>query len=232
MPRAGLLLLPLLLCFGPETIGSIKPVTLKKIVDYVNQYGVNKQYSFAVSLGKDYCKDGSGLRQMLPTDDLQAMQKAINRAGGLYDKANKHIVAAAVNYLNETAREHSEWRLLHSDQNRMSPVQMLLNQTHKNMSCLIFFTLNSPCVKTCLEKKNTYNILQLVNDTFHPIDNDYKAFVFQKIYEKDQGLDSKILLEAWHRLPNVPLFRCDNNNCRNCSENDPKTNTNACLDRR
>ncbi|XP_065427643.1 uncharacterized protein LOC135976355 isoform X2 [Chrysemys picta bellii] len=228
MPRAGLLLLPLLLCFRPETVGSINTATLKQIVDHVNEYGVKAQYSFAVSLGQAYCQDGSPRKGLPSKKDLENMKKALNQEDGLYDPDDGRIVAARVKYLNAVAREHSEWRLLHSDQNRKSPVQKLLARTYGQNSCLIFFTLNSPCAGTCLRESGTYNIVDMVSDAFRPISKNYKAFVFQQIYP--EGLMPQDLLDAWHRLHDVPLLRCDNNDCRDCSKKDP--NINRCLDRR
>ncbi|KAH1180622.1 hypothetical protein KIL84_001556 [Mauremys mutica] len=231
MPRAGLLLLPLLLCFGPETAGSIDTAVLKDIVDHVHPSWVTAQYSFAVSLNTTYCQNTTGLEQELPVRQLRSMRNAIrqnSQEGGLYDPADGNIVAASVNYLNEKAREHTEWRLLHSDQNQKSPVQKLLDRTYKNNSCLIFFTLNSPCVRTCLPMNKPFNILNMVKNTFHPIDNNFKAFVFQQIYQ--ETMKPEMRLQAWQQLNDVPLYRCDKDGCRDCSGNNP--NTNPCLDRR
>ncbi|CAM5130770.1 unnamed protein product [Natator depressus] len=209
MPRAGFLLLPLLLCFGTETVESTKPAALREIVDHVDKDGLAVEYAFAVSLEKATCENPSGLEQVLPRNKLQDMQAAIKQEGGLQDPDKGNIVAA--------------WM-------KNSPVQKLLVRTYNERSCLIFFTIHSPCAGTCQLVKRPRNILQMVSDTFRPIDNNYKAFVFRQIYRQDRDLGPKSLLEAWHRLPNVPLLRCDTNGCRDCRGNDPKTDTNACLD--
>nr|XP_023968110.1 uncharacterized protein LOC112060694 [Chrysemys picta bellii] len=227
MPRAGLLLLPLLLCFGPETAGSINPAALREIGDHVNKDGLAVEYAFAISLEKASCENPSGLEQMLRRNKLQDMQAAINAEGSLYDPDEGPIVAARMKHLGRGG-EHTEWRLLQGDQN--SPVQKLLARPYNERSCLIFFTVRSPCAGTCLLVKRPHNILQMVSDTFRPIDHNYKAFVFRQIYWQDRDLDPQSLLEAWHRLPDVPLLRCDTKGCRDCSGNDPNTDTNACLD--
>ncbi|CAM4671919.1 unnamed protein product [Lepidochelys olivacea] len=209
MPRAGLLLLPLLLCFGTETVESTKPTALREIVDHVDKDGLAVEYAFAVSLEKATCENPSGLEQVLPRNKLQDMQEAIKQEGGLQDPDKGNIVAARM---------------------KNSPVQKLLVRTYNERSCLIFFTIHSPCAGTCQLVKRPHNILQMVSDTFRPIDHNYKAFVFRQIYRQDRDLGPKSLLEAGHRLPNVPLLRCDTNGCRDCRGNDPKTDTNACLD--
>ncbi|XP_043357155.1 uncharacterized protein LOC119847442 [Dermochelys coriacea] len=214
MLRAGLLLLPLLLCFGPETVGSTKPAALREIVDHVDKDGLAVEYAFAVSLEKATCENPSDLEQVLPRNKLWDMQAAINQEDNLDDPDEGHIVAPRMKK--------------QGDQN--SPVQKLLVRTYNERSCLIFFTIHLPCAGTCLLGKRPHNILWLVSDTFRPIDHNYKAFVFRQIYRQDRDLDPKSLLEAWHRLPDVPLLRCDTKGCRDCRGNDPNTKTNACLD--
>ncbi|KAG6922903.1 hypothetical protein G0U57_000600, partial [Chelydra serpentina] len=217
MPRAGLLLLPLLLCFGPETAGSTNPAALREIVDHVDRDGLDVEYAFAISLEKASCENTSGLEQVLPRNKLLKMQAAINPEDSLDDPDEGHVAAARM-----------ERHLLQGDQN--SPVQKVLAWTYNERSCLIFFTVRSPCMGPCLLGKRPHNILRLVSDTFRPIDPNYKAFVFRQIYQQHRGLDPKPLLEAWHRLPNVPLLRCDTNGCRACRGNDPDTDTEACMD--
>ncbi|XP_043390819.1 uncharacterized protein LOC122463702 [Chelonia mydas] len=225
LPHSALWTAALLLWLGMETLGHIRQKNLHTIINYIMRFQV--QYSFAVSLSRTYCDNPSGLKQELRKNELMRLWAAINRKGGLYDPKEGHIVAAQVNPLDRGA-EHSEWRLLWGQQ--QSPVQKLLARTYNSSSCLIFFTLNSPCVTTCLQENGPYNILKMVSDTFLNISNDYKAFVFQKIYWRDwENEMPQSLLDAWHQLKNVPLLRCDNNGCRDCSGNDP--NTNRCLAR-
>ncbi|XP_043357617.1 uncharacterized protein LOC122457322 [Dermochelys coriacea] len=210
MTRAGLLLLPLLLCFGPETVESINPVTLGEIVDHVDKDGLAVEYAFAVSLEKATCENPSGLEQVLPRNKLWDMQAAINQEDNLDDPDEGHIVAPRMKK--------------QGDQN--SSVQKLLVRTYNKRSCLIFFTIHSPCAGTCLLGKRPHNILWLVSYIFCPIDHNYKAFIFRQA----RDLGPKSLLEAWHRLPNMPLLCCDTKGCGDCRGNDPNIDTNACLD--
>ncbi|TFJ97450.1 hypothetical protein DR999_PMT20700 [Platysternon megacephalum] len=95
MPRAGLLLLPLLLCFGPETVGSIDPATLKAIVDHVSPHHLLPivQYAASISLPQSVCKgpSPSELQKHLPMVKLQAMKSKLET--DLLYKGN-HVVAA------------------------------------------------------------------------------------------------------------------------------------------
>ncbi|XP_039374515.1 uncharacterized protein LOC120394320 [Mauremys reevesii] len=295
MPRAGLLLLlPLLLCFGPETAGSINRAALQKIVDHVDKYlrlG-ELQYAFVVSLPRELCDDPSKqfnnmLEEKLPNKTLDAMKQALRKNGGLYNPKNGNIIAARPRY-KKTHSEHSEWLLLHGDKNSRnsqnlatylpkrqlkemratirpfdglysgnivaarplnvrgkymehsewrllsgpnSLVAQLKARTCKLNCCLILFTLNSPCTKVCLAQKGPFNIMQMTSNAFSDIAKDYKAFVFQRIFRNDTQsvVTRKELLEAWHRLHNVPLLRCENSVCNDCAGNDTATHPNPCL---
>ncbi|XP_053865945.1 uncharacterized protein LOC128826602 isoform X2 [Malaclemys terrapin pileata] len=227
MPRAGLLLLPLLLCFGPETAGSINLTALKKIVDHVNRYGgVKYQYAFAVSLPHATCTDPQDVATYLPMTELNSMRTTINQSNALYNPPSGNIVAARPKEVNTTKgnyTEHSEWRLLSGPN---SLVAQLTARTYRRDSCLILFTLNSPCSTKCLNKTGQFNIMGMTSAAFSAINKNYKAFVFQKIFHYDMKpeVTRKDLLEAWHRLRNVPLLRCDNNPCQDCASVDPRNN--------
>ncbi|CAM5123200.1 unnamed protein product, partial [Natator depressus] len=227
MPRAGLLLLPLLLCFGTETIGSINPAVLRKIVDHVNNYGgVNSQYAFAVSLPRATCRKPKNIDKYLNRTQLGEMKDIILPFGALYNPPRGNIVAARPKDVNITTgkyTEHSEWRLLSGPN---SLVAQLKARTYGNNSCLILFTFNSPCSTKCLREAGCSNIVGMTSAAFSAIDSNYKAFVFQKIFHHDLRpvVTRQNLLEAWHRLCDVPLLRCDNNGCQDCAATDPRNN--------
>ncbi|TFJ97455.1 hypothetical protein DR999_PMT20706 [Platysternon megacephalum] len=227
MPRTGLLLLPLLLCFGPETTGSINPAALKQIVDYVNDNGgVNKQYAFAASLPHDTCNNPQNVSTYLPMTQLKVMRETIRSFGALYNPPRGHIVAARPKEVITPSgkyTEHSEWRLL-SGQNSL--VAQLTARTYRRDSCLILFTFNSPCSTKCLAEAGRSNIVGMTSNAFFAMDNNYKAFVFQSIFSYDMKpeVTRQALLDAWHRLCNVPLLRCDNNGCQDCTATDPENN--------
>ncbi|KAH1181149.1 hypothetical protein KIL84_002083 [Mauremys mutica] len=228
MPRAGFLLLPLLLCFGPETTGSIDLAALSVIVNYVNHYGgVNKQYAFAVSLPHATCRNPQNIERYLPRTQLGDMKDVILRFGALYNPDRGNIVAARprdVMTPRGKYTEHSEWRLLQGGQN--SHVAQLTARTYGQNSCLILFTFNSPCSTKCLREAGRSNIVNMTSAAFLAINNNYKAFVFQKIFDYDMKpeVTRKDLLDAWHRLRDVLLLRCDNNGCQDCAATSPRNN--------
>ncbi|XP_030401000.1 uncharacterized protein LOC115641765 [Gopherus evgoodei] len=227
MPRAGLLLLPLLLCFGAETAGSINQAALKKIVDHVNNNGgVNKQYAFATALPHGTCSNPQDVASYLPMAQLAAMRMKIGPFGALYNPSNGNIVAArpkAVITPRGNYTEHSEWRLLSGPN---SLVAQLTARTYGQNSCLILFTFNSPCSTKCLHEAGPFNIVNMTSAAFLAINNNFKAFVFQKIFDYDMKpkVTRQALLDAWHRLRDVPLLRCDNNGCQDCAPVDPQNN--------
>ncbi|XP_053865946.1 uncharacterized protein LOC128826605 [Malaclemys terrapin pileata] len=225
MPRAGLLLLPFLLCFGPETAGSIDPAALKVIVDYVNQPITLRefQYAFVVSLRREKCDQPTNLQEQLPKEALNDMNKALTKQGSQYIPNNWPIVAARPKS-QRTHWEHSERRLLNGGQNSL--VAQLKARTCTPNCCLILFTFNSPCTSMCLVENGPYNILSMTSNTFSDVNNNYKAFVFQRIYANDTRpvVTRHELLQAWHRLPNVSLLRCDHNGCQDCAATDPENN--------
>ncbi|CAM4688630.1 unnamed protein product [Lepidochelys olivacea] len=150
---------------------------------------------------KAYCILPAKLIRQLPKDQLQNMQKAINNPGGLCKPGQGNIPAAAVNGLPSGAGEHAEWRWLQGSWK--SPVRKLLAWTY-NTSCLIFFTLDSPCAGRCLRKNRPHSIVDMVSDTFRPLGSNSKAFVFRQIDQ--EAVTPQSLLEAWHQLHYVPLL--------------------------
>ncbi|CAM5123197.1 unnamed protein product [Natator depressus] len=144
MPRAGLLLLPLLLCFRPETTGSIDPDALRVIVDYVNcNGGVISQYAFAATLAHGTSSKPQNVSTCLPTTQLADMRETIRPSGALYHPPSGNIMAARtieVIIPNGKYTEHSEWHLLSGPN---SLVAQLMARTYGQDSCLILFTLNT-----------------------------------------------------------------------------------------
>nr|XP_025036247.1 uncharacterized protein LOC112544376 [Pelodiscus sinensis] len=139
--RARLLLLPLLLCFGPDTAGSISLDTLKQIVDYVHpKYKPEKtdQYAVAITLPRSMCQSASpsDLQEHLQVD-LDAMKLKLKDAF-LYE--GRHIVAAKPTRPTKPDQrdqysQHAEWQMFSLDQNRVSPVSRLLDKTREQVAC-------------------------------------------------------------------------------------------------
>ncbi|XP_053865896.1 uncharacterized protein LOC128826571 [Malaclemys terrapin pileata] len=257
MPRAGLLLLPLLLCFGPETAGSINSDALKAIVDHIHQYHPSPpiiQYAVAISLPQSMCNSNSPseLNEHLPVAELQAMKSKLE-TDILYE--GDHIVAAKPEKSGNRYL-HSEWLMLSLDQNGVSPVSRLLDKSrgqtkcqetraldemHGNNRyprsfpnnpcgwnrCFVFFTYYAPCLRTCLSLKDDHRIQELMDGIFSAIDEDHRALAFQEVFDQDINRGKQFVWNSWQTLCNVPMYQCNNQGCQSCEEKD--VNKNSCL---
>nr|XP_025036245.1 uncharacterized protein LOC112544374 [Pelodiscus sinensis] len=233
LPRSTLWMVTLLLCLGTGTLGDLNLKALDTIMKHITAYGVNNQYSFAVSLPLRVCRNASGLGKALPDKELQDMKNIMGKREALYVQDKGHIVASRPKFGKKgTETQHSEWRLLNGDQNNPRPVQKLLAETYRNHSCLIFFTLNSPCLGICLNESSPYYILPMVRTTFSLAKKGYRAFVFQQIFHSDEGKGQQ-LLNKWKTLQRIaPLIRCDNNGCQKYNGDGTSNQHNLCLEGR
>nr|XP_023969588.1 uncharacterized protein LOC112061142 [Chrysemys picta bellii] len=258
MPRAGLLLLPLLLCFGPETARSINPDALRDIVDHVDKFRPDKdgQYAAAVSLPLEACNslNKEQLKEYLNETELKKMKDKLN-SKELFEGQN--VTAARPKFQKKNSTLHSEFLLLSPDQNGVSPVSRLLDKTrgqktcpeshvpgkecgnncYKKWSpgqpcgwnrCLIFFTKNSPCLGTCLNDSSRFYIRNLMDGVFGAINNNFRALAFRQVYPPDKAQKRKALWEAWQTIQNAPMYKCDNNRCASCEEK--SLSQNPCLE--
>ncbi|XP_053122255.1 uncharacterized protein LOC128332053 [Hemicordylus capensis] len=216
-PDFSLLCVAVLLCLGS---GAIDLHHLKTIVDYIRGYGVeNNHYVMAVRLDDNICNapTQADLKKALPKSIMDQMHKDIDKKNGTYvPKSIGNIVAARPRFLKNTT-EHAEWRLLHEDQN--SPVTKMLENKERK-SCLIFFSKLSPCVDRCLNQNDMRNIVQWVNPLFDKLNQNLRAFVFETIYKKDSIKEDEVVVGAWEKIKDAPLFRCDKNqDCIKCFKN-------------
>ncbi|XP_074873946.1 uncharacterized protein LOC142025230 isoform X2 [Carettochelys insculpta] len=256
MPRAGLLLLPLLLCFGPETAGSIDPAALKAIVDHIHQYQPQYvvNYAVAMSLPWSMCKEASSseLQRHLPVTELKDMKSQLEK-GTLFE--GDHIVAAKPDK-SASPPEHPEWQMFKLDQNGVSPISRLLDKTRRQSQCpettalgeehgsnrytnwyqsnpcrwdrcFIYFTNFSPCLGTCLSLKKDHCIQQLMDGIFGGIDKDLRALAFKKLYKEAIPDGKQFIWNSWQTLCKVPFYKCNDQDCHSCAEKD--VNTNLCL---
>ncbi|XP_033025976.1 uncharacterized protein LOC117058743 [Lacerta agilis] len=229
-PGFSFLCVTVLLCLGNGAFASIDPNNLREIINYIRRYGLNIHYAVAVRLEEQYCSETSqhALTIPLPTGEMEDMKKKISdKQIGIYNPEPIGNIVAARPKLLKHRKEHAEWRLLTGGQN--SPVERIL--ANKDRGCLIFFSKLSPCTDRCLNKADMKNIVQMVNPLFDRFPQDFKAFVFETVYEKDAKEEEKeAVVEAWKSIRNSPLFRCynDNRGCIKCFDNN-QTADNPCL---
>ncbi|XP_053217266.1 uncharacterized protein LOC128399648 isoform X2 [Podarcis raffonei] len=227
----SLLSVTFLLCLTSGAFGSIDPDKLKAIIDYIREFGLpNNHYAVAVRLDNTYCRNPTrqNLETALPRNQMNQMRTAIRRQNGMYNPQQiGDVVAARPRFLTYSA-EHAEWRLLNGGQN--SPVARILANKDQN-SCLIFFSKLSPCVNRCLNENSMRNIVQVVNPLFNRFNEDARAFVFEFIYARDAEKEDEVVLGAWQRIQNAPLFRCyaGNRACIKCFNHDQSDTDSPCL---
>ncbi len=113
--------------------------------------------------------------------------------------------------------KHSEDLLMNPPNN--SPLTELMNK--RKDGCVVFYTLNTPCINRCLNNNNhNKNIIPGLDrlSAYQGI----KAFVYTYIYRHDQNktnLHEKLQMIA----DRVPLYRCNQQGCILCGEPGPNT---------
>lgn len=169
------------------------------------------QYAAAINVPVEQCQPNfnPSTKNFLTSDPSENVKNVIRGDTNPVYIGTKLIAAGVQTKPNPS---HSEFLLLNPVNN--SPLTHLLNK-EKN-ACVVFYTLNSPCMNTCLNGK--YNIIQGVNELSNY--QGMKAFVFKNIWTHDQGEDKKEQLRQNLKTiaDRVPLFRCRNNACILCGE--------------
>ncbi|XP_038607959.1 uncharacterized protein LOC119932905 [Tachyglossus aculeatus] len=224
-PLAALLTLSLLY-LGPVSAQGVNINVLLQIVNRLRQFGIQQQYAAAISLPRATCTpDGvKDLNKILTNEELTQMNNVIKTFGNIYE--GKNVVAARARTNIEDKTDHAEWRLLAPPgKGQESVVQRLLTKTYKEESCLVFFTLNSPCVTKCV-KRGTYDISPYVLGLFQYVSL-RGAFVFQDIFGPDQKLKPSDLVMGWKNLFPAPVYRCQMTRCTSC--NSKQTQSNPCI---
>ncbi|XP_060798187.1 uncharacterized protein LOC132900162 [Neoarius graeffei] len=190
---------------------------LQNIINKLHQrYGVNNQYALGINVPDTYCNvvadpDQNFLSQ---DNDAQKVKNAMNGPNRIY-KGHELIGARPKPIGNTGNNFHSEYLLLiSSNEFHQSLMQTLLNNL--STGCAVFFTLNSPCVRTCSTPNGPYSIIPALN--MFNNHNGPKAFVFREIWHHDVGTTNwkDNILEVNQR---IPLYRCTANGCVRCVNN-------------
>lgn len=241
----GLLLLSLL-SNGVKGV-EIDLNVLRKIISYIEtryhpcNTGSPVQYAVAIRISPTYCTtdnwqeirdlpDGDAVREKLDNQD---------KADRLYVES-VHLVAARPKGSGHSAK-HSERLLLNnniSEHRQQTPMEHLMNNHIDD--CVVFYTLNSPCMDDCLnktrydatralsEKDKTKNVndLSLYKYIIPALQKRFEhhrgpaAFVFNTIYRGDQNKEVGQRQKAMMPLAEqVPLYRCQENQaCIKCGD--------------
>ncbi|KAA0701742.1 hypothetical protein E1301_Tti023108 [Triplophysa tibetana] len=165
--------------------------TLAKIVKaFQAKLGESAQYTVALRVGEEKCSDSSYSGEDLITDDVK---KTIEK-NKVYN-SNNLIAAKPLKLENKT--EHSEYRL----RNYLKDIMNVEGE------CVIYFTLNSPCLKTCLAEEGEYTI----KSSLTRLQNykGVKALAFKKVWMHDNMTSlRKRLRTIANRLP---FYQCEEN---------------------
>ncbi|XP_044147277.1 uncharacterized protein LOC122935579 [Bufo gargarizans] len=202
------------------TVTPISQEQVGRITNYIEQnifQGLQDQYAYFVKFTDEECNKD------LQTKDFDVILKD-DKSTGIREKVvNKEIYngirMVAASYIKMKKYDiHSESRLLNPDP-EYSPISKLLEGTSAN-DCVVFFSLNSPCVQTCTDPKGKYNIIDKLNKHNLPTS---RAFAYTKVFEKDKNKPEDEVWKNWGVLDGkMTLLRCSGNNCIKCFNNGVK----------
>ncbi|XP_069584613.1 uncharacterized protein [Ranitomeya imitator] len=192
-----------------------------RVVDYIEENifrDLEMQYAYFVKFTDDECNNG------LQTQDIDKALK-VDVSAGIRGKVEKkeiyqgnQMVAASFEK-NKKFDIHAESRLLNTlPGSTESPISNLLKKTPA-AGCVVFFSLNSPCVQTCTDPKGKYNIIDKLNKVNLPGSNS-RAFAYTKVFEKDKKKPEEEVWKNWEALnAKIHLYRRSGNNCIKCFNN-------------
>ncbi|KAI4882399.1 hypothetical protein NFI96_008443 [Prochilodus magdalenae] len=170
----------------------------------------SRQIALAMNVPKEKCSKGVVPDQnFLLDNDVNEVKAVMNGPARVY-KGQQLIGAKPKPIGKKRSNYHSEYLLLiNSNPSETStddhPMKELLDRDPDG--CVVFYTFNSPCVKTCSTPNTNYSIIPaLENFRNH---TGPKAFVFGQAWKRDINTTQ---WEANIRAVNsrVPLYRCDN----------------------
>ncbi|XP_036413099.1 uncharacterized protein LOC118797905 [Colossoma macropomum] len=237
------LLCLLSLCLRGTEVKRVNQNNLALIIRYIqSQYSPGDQYAVAINIPAKFCTKTFNLDDFKSVlmNDLPDNVKDVMKGPSKVYSGTQLIGATPLpdtkSPVNRKTRKHpnfhSEYLLLikstplATDPNPNDPLmQKLLNRDPQG--CVIFYTYNSPCIRTCLNEKNKErNILTALNmlrDHQGP-----KAFVYNKIFHYDQNnTDLEKNLKKIEGKDEKFLYRCscyskynNNNNNHNYNDND------------
>lgn len=162
--------------------------------------GENTPYAVAINVHQDHCTSrfDSIKDKFLLNDTQKAVQEGLKK--GFY-KGQEVMAAKTVSMKVQKLSVRAEYTLLYPSHPKQSPLQSLLDTTGPD-SCVIFYTLVGPCVKSCSNVNGAYDLLpglELFTKHQGP-----KAFVFTHPWNDDKDASGS-LKEIDKR---VPLYRC------------------------
>ncbi|XP_026142648.1 uncharacterized protein LOC113118006 [Carassius auratus] len=187
--------------------------TLHEITRFFHQNYEIGQYAVAINVPEDQCKKGFKPSTFLREDRNVDVKNIISaHTNPVYE--GRELIAAGVQTTPNPA--HSEFLLMNPP--NKSPLTRLLNK-RKN-GCVVFYTLNTPCMNTCLNDRSKFNIIGGLNKLKNYMG--IKAFAFKNIWNHDQNRTNELREKLQMIANRIPLYRCNSDICTLCGE--PQSN--------
>ncbi|XP_016364501.1 uncharacterized protein LOC107705624 [Sinocyclocheilus rhinocerous] len=195
----------LLSCIQSVVNENVDINTLARIVKFFRKrYVFVGQYAVAINVPKEQCQSGFNPSEstFLKNDKSEKVKPYIKPDSKVVYKGTELIAAG------RHKDAHSEYLLMNPP--NKSPLTHLMNK--KKDGCVIFYTLNSPCIDKCL---NSDIIIKGLNElkAYQGI----KAFVYTYIFKNDQN-HKNLQKELKKIAQRVPLYRCNKEGCNSCGE--------------
>ncbi|XP_017538024.1 uncharacterized protein LOC108411132 [Pygocentrus nattereri] len=228
------LLCLLSLCLRGTEAQLVDQNNLARIIRHIQtRYSPGGQYAVAINIPRHLCTGRFSyeeLRNALNNDQPNNVRNNL-RNNSIYN-GQRMIAATRIedpNNIDQNTTQHpffhSEYLLLiNSNPLGVRPnvplMQALLNRDPQG--CVIFYTYNSPCTGTCLKRNRPRNILTALNMIRRRPGP--KAFVYNRIFQRDQGNPQLgvRLRQIEGNNNNRFLYRCNQNvmnphyTCRLC----------------
>ncbi|KAK9961824.1 hypothetical protein ABG768_007224 [Culter alburnus] len=206
--RVLLLGIVLLSCIQSVVNEDVDMNTLTRIQKFFHDnYYNGGQYAVATNVPQQQCRSGFyPTRRNFLTLDPSATVKPLIQRDSMYVYRGTELIAAGVH-----RDAHSEHLLMNPP--NTSPLTNLMNTNRDG--CVVFYTLNSPCISRCLNNNYINNIIQGLNklNAYQGI----KAFVFSNIFTNDQN-SQNLRTELQKIADRVPLYRCNYGSCILCGQ--------------
>ncbi|XP_075194991.1 uncharacterized protein LOC142295784 isoform X2 [Anomaloglossus baeobatrachus] len=213
------------------TVTPLNTQEFARATDYIERNIFNdmtRQYAYFVKFNEDECNKGLQSQDIANalTVDVAAGIRATVMKREIYH-GDRMVAACAIK--QGKRYKHSEYRLLNIPAGSTeSPISSLLKKDPA-AGCVVFYSLNSPCVEFCTDPDGPYNIIDKLNQVNLPPYNS-RAFAYTKVFDTDKERPRADVWKNWKALnAKMQLIRCTGNNCIQCLDNSDVKNE-QCLD--
>ncbi|XP_072547474.1 uncharacterized protein [Salminus brasiliensis] len=214
----GLVLLSLL---PPAAWAEIS--NLAKIITFLQEnYGEGSaQFAVAINVPAQKCSaDLTPDQNFLPGDNATKAKKDMKGPQSVYQ--GKRLMGARPRRIpGSKSNYHSEYLLLIQPYPPSNDTLVKTLLARYPDGCVIFYTLNSPCVQTCSTPNKRYSIIPALGVFRNH--NGPKAFVFGQVWKHDENV-AQWETNMKEVNKNVPLYRCSGGVCTLCVDNNDVVN--------